>query len=142
RRASRHLRPCAGDGRTAQFDVGQEARLAGRRLWRCRLDYAGNSRHDLKVFDAARNAIVVAPDRSAQRWQAAHGAETMSAPKRTLKTYVKMLRVHQWLKNSLIAVPTVLSHEYFNVGMIWQCVLAFVSFSAVASAIYIVNDFF
>ncbi|KUM26246.1 prenyltransferase [Mesorhizobium loti] len=105
-------------------------------------DYAGNSRHDLKVFDAARNAIVVAPDRSAQRWQAAHGAETMPAPQRTLKTYVKMLRVHQWLKNSLIAVPMVLSHEYFNVNMIWQCVLAFVSFSAVASAIYIVNDFF
>ncbi|RWJ99420.1 UbiA family prenyltransferase [Mesorhizobium sp.] len=105
-------------------------------------DYAGNSRHDLKVFDAARHAIVVAPDRSALRWQAAHGAETVPAPKRTPKIYVKMLRVHQWLKNSLIAVPMVLSHEYFNIGMIWQCVVAFVSFSAVASAIYIVNDFF
>ena len=37
-------------------------------------DYAGNSRHDLKVFDAAREAIVVAPDRHAARWQAAHGS--------------------------------------------------------------------
>jgi 4-hydroxybenzoate polyprenyltransferase len=105
-------------------------------------DYAGNSRHDLKVFDAARKAIVVAPDRSARQWQAEHGAEAMPAPKPTLKTYVKMLRVHQWLKNSLVTVPMVLSHEYFNVGMIWACVVAFVSFSAVASAIYIVNDFF
>ncbi|ESX95443.1 UbiA family prenyltransferase [Mesorhizobium sp. LNJC405B00] len=105
-------------------------------------DYAGNSRHDLKVFGAARNAIVVAPDRHARRWQAAHSAERMPAPKRTLKTFVKMLRVHQWLKNSLIAVPMVLSHEYFNINMIWQCLLAFVAFSAVASAIYILNDFF
>ena len=105
-------------------------------------DYAGNSRHDLKVFDAARAAIVVAPDRSARRWQAAHGAEAVPAPRRTLKTYIKMLRVHQWLKNSLIAVPMVLSHEYFNPNMIWECLLAFLSFSAVASAIYIVNDFF
>ena len=105
-------------------------------------DYAGNSRHDLKVFEAARDAIVVAPDRHAKRWQAAHSAETMPAPKRTLKTFVKMLRMHQWLKNSLIAVPMVLSHEYFNTNMIWQCLLAFVSFSAVASAIYILNDFF
>ncbi len=105
-------------------------------------DYAGNSRHDLKVFDAARDAIVVAPDRHAARWQAVHGAETMPAPKPTLKTLVKMLRVHQWLKNSLIAVPMVLSHEYFNGNMIWQCLLAFISFSAVASAIYILNDFF
>jgi 4-hydroxybenzoate polyprenyltransferase len=50
--------------------------------------------------------------------------------------------VHQWSKNTLIAVPMVLSHEYFNTTMILQCVLAFISFSAVASAIYIVNDFF
>ena len=53
-----------------------------------------------------------------------------------------MLRVHQWLKNALIAVPMVLSHEYFNAGMLVACVLAFISFSAAASAIYIVNDFF
>ena len=105
-------------------------------------DYAGNSRHDLQVFDAARTAIVVAPDRSAARWQAAHGAESVPAPKRTTKTFLKMLRMHQWLKNSLIAVPMVLSHEYFNANMIWECVLAFISFSAVASAIYILNDFF
>ncbi|TIV30158.1 MAG: UbiA family prenyltransferase, partial [Mesorhizobium sp.] len=105
-------------------------------------DYAGNSRHDLKVFDAARNALVVAPDRSARRWQAAHQAEAMPAPKPTLRTYIKMLRMHQWLKNALIAVPMVLSHEYFNPNMIWECLLAFVSFSAVASAIYILNDFF
>ncbi len=105
-------------------------------------DYAGNSRHDLKVFDAARRAIVVAPDRSAARWQAAHEADSLPAPKPTLRTVLKMLRVHQWLKNSLIAVPLVLSHEYFNIALIKDCVLAFVSFSAVASAIYIVNDFF
>ena len=105
-------------------------------------DYAGNSRHDLMVFDAARSAIVVAPDRHAARWQVVHGGETVAAAKPTLKTVLKMLRVHQWLKNALIAVPMVLSHEYLNVEMIRQCVLAFVSFSAVASAIYIVNDFF
>jgi 4-hydroxybenzoate polyprenyltransferase/phosphoserine phosphatase len=105
-------------------------------------DYAGNSRHDLKVFDAAREAIVVAPDRHAARWQAAHGSEKIDAQKPSLKTILKMLRVHQWLKNSLIAVPMVLSHEYFNVPMVLACALAFVSFSTAASAIYIVNDFF
>ena len=45
-------------------------------------DYAGNSRHDLKVFDAARQAIVVAPDRHAARWQAAHGGEIVGRPSR------------------------------------------------------------
>jgi 4-hydroxybenzoate polyprenyltransferase len=36
----------------------------------------------------------------------------------------------------------VLSHEYFNLGMIVACLLAFISFSAAASAVYILNDFF
>jgi 4-hydroxybenzoate polyprenyltransferase len=105
-------------------------------------DYMGNSRHDLAVFDAARAAIVVAPDRSAAGWHVRHGGELMPATKPTLRTYLKMLRVHQWLKNVLIVVPVVLSHEYFNPQMIVQCVLAFIAFSAAASAIYIINDCF
>lgn len=104
-------------------------------------DYAGNSKADIAVFDAARSSIVVAPDRAASRWQAENDCERIETPKPTLKTVIKMLRVHQWLKNTLIAVPMVLSHEYFNVGMIAACILAFISFSAAASAIYIVNDF-
>jgi 4-hydroxybenzoate polyprenyltransferase len=105
-------------------------------------DYMGNSRADLCLFDAARQAIVVAPDRHAARWQASRGGELLATPKATAKTVLKMLRAHQWLKNALIAVPMVLSHEYFNPGMLLACLLAFVSFSAAASAIYIVNDFF
>ncbi len=105
-------------------------------------DYVGNSRHDLEVFDAARAAIVVAPDRHAARWQVRHNSELIGGVKPTLRSIVKMLRVHQWLKNSLIAVPMILSHEYLNAAMIVACVLAFVSYSAAASAIYIVNDFF
>ncbi len=96
----------------------------------------------MRVFDAARAAIVVAPDRHASRWQAEHGGELMPAPKPTLRTVAKMLRVHQWLKNGLIAVPMMLSHEYLNSSMILACVLAFISFSTAASAIYIINDFF
>ncbi|MEO9337966.1 UbiA family prenyltransferase [Mesorhizobium sp. SB112] len=105
-------------------------------------DYAGNSRHDLKVFDAAREAIIVAPDRAAARWHAKNGGELMPGSQPTLRSVRKMLRVHQWLKNSLIAVPMVLSHEYLNFQMFVECLLAFISFSAAASAIYIINDFF
>ena len=105
-------------------------------------DYAGNSRHDLKVFDVARNAIVVAPDRAARRWQARSACELVPGPKCSRKTILRMLRAHQWAKNVLIAVPMVLSAEYFNPIMLWQTLMAIIAFSAVASAIYIVNDFF
>jgi 4-hydroxybenzoate polyprenyltransferase len=105
-------------------------------------DYAGNSRADISVFDAARQAIVVAPDRAASRWLSAHDGELVDTPKPTLKTVVKMLRVHQWVKNVLIAVPMVLAHDYFNAQVLLEVLLAFVAFSAAASSIYIINDFF
>ncbi|MBP0440749.1 UbiA family prenyltransferase [Tianweitania sediminis] len=105
-------------------------------------DYIGNSRHDVALFDAARQAIVIAPDRHASRWQLAHGCELIDTPKPTAKTVLKMLRVHQWLKNGLIFVPLLLAHEYQNPRAVLACVIAFVSFSAAASAIYIINDFF
>jgi len=104
-------------------------------------DYAGNSKADLVVFDAARASIVVAPDRHASRWQREHGADLIEAQKPTARTLLKMLRVHQWLKNSLIAVPLILSHQYLDGSAILAFLLAFVSFSAAASAIYILNDF-
>ncbi|MBN9070859.1 MAG: UbiA family prenyltransferase [Rhizobiales bacterium] len=105
-------------------------------------DYAGNSRHDIKVFDSARRALVVGPDRAAARWRAKHGAELIETPRPTFRTLLKMLRVHQWTKNVLVAVPMVLSYEYTDPRMLLACLLAFVSFSTAASAVYIVNDFF
>ncbi|UUP16053.1 UbiA family prenyltransferase [Nitratireductor thuwali] len=105
-------------------------------------DYAGNSKADLKVFEAARQAVVVAPDRAASVWQAAHGGELIAAPKVSMRTIAKMLRVHQWLKNALIFVPLVLAHQYGNPPVLLDATLAFIAFSAAASAIYILNDFF
>jgi len=105
-------------------------------------DYAGNSRADIPVFEAARRALVVAPDGPARRWHRVHGGELIEAPEVTLKTIARMLRVHQWVKNALIFVPMVLAHQYFNLELIADCLLAFISFSTAASAIYILNDFF
>lgn len=105
-------------------------------------DYAGNDRADLALFDAAAQSIVVSPDSAARAWAKAHDAEIVEGQSASLRTVLKMLRVHQWLKNVLIAVPMVLNHEYLDISMLMACLIAFVSFSAAASAIYIVNDFF
>ena len=103
-------------------------------------DYAGNSRDDLVVFDAARRAIIVAPDRAASRWGALHEAEVLPLPGISPVAVFKSIRVHQWLKNILIAVPLVLNHELSNFNLLLAAVAAFFSFSFLASAVYIVND--
>ena len=105
-------------------------------------DYAGNSRDDVVVFEAARQSIFVAPDRAALNWQKQHGGLIFGASPVRFKTIIKMLRCHQWLKNVLIAVPLVLAHDVLNAGLVSAVVLAMVAFSFTASAIYILNDLF
>ncbi len=104
--------------------------------------YAGNSRADVPVFDAASEAVVVAPDRAAAKWQRTHSAKLFEMPKTDWKTFARMLRVHQWMKNTLIFVPPILDHEIMNWQILINSIIAFFAFSFAASAIYIVNDLF
>jgi 4-hydroxybenzoate polyprenyltransferase len=103
-------------------------------------DYAGNDRADLAVFAAAREAVVVAPDRAASRFRKANGSRLFENNSKGIKPYLKMLRVHQWLKNLLVFVPAILAHTIFYPDVLLSSILAFGAFSAAASAIYILND--
>ncbi len=105
-------------------------------------DYAGNSRDDIAVFEAAAQGIVVAPDRTAANYQRTHGNALFAAEKFNPKIILKLLRVHQWMKNTLVAVPAILANELLKGDTPKAIVLAFVAFSLLASTIYIVNDLF
>ncbi|WP_421981280.1 UbiA family prenyltransferase [Roseibium sp.] len=103
-------------------------------------EYYGNSHHDVCLFEAASEAVVVAPDRAADRWQKQSGASRVDAGGSQAKAALKAMRPHQWLKNTLIFVPAVMAHEIFIGSVFLSAVLAFVAFSLSASAIYILND--
>lgn len=106
-------------------------------------DYVGNSRDDVAIFEAARRAYVVAPDRDARNWADAHGGAILFDHGQTsLSDLARMLRVHQWAKNVLIAVPAVLAHTIFAPVTMLQLAGAFFAFSFLASAVYIFNDLF
>jgi 4-hydroxybenzoate polyprenyltransferase len=105
-------------------------------------DYAGNSRDDIAVFEAASRAIVVAPDKAAARYQRTHGTALFAADTFNAKVIFKLLRVHQWMKNTLVAVPAILANEFLKGDTPLALILAFVAFSLLASTIYIVNDLF
>ena len=103
-------------------------------------DYAGNSRSDIAVFEGARAAIVVSPDRAASKYHKANNTTLFNSAEGGLSALLKMLRVHQWAKNALIAVPAVLANDLDRPATVLACVLAFAAFSLAASAIYILND--
>ena len=52
--------------------------------------------------------------------------------------YLRAIRVHQWVKNLLVFVPSLAAHR---LGPDWPyAVLAFASFSLCASSVYVLND--
>ena len=54
--------------------------------------------------------------------------------------YIDSLRPHQWLKNFLIFIPLLAARQIFNEEKIIIAGLMFISFSLVASSVYIFND--
>jgi len=57
-----------------------------------------------------------------------------------LSSFIKALRVHQWLKNTLLFVPLLTSHRLTELDLVLQAAYAFLAFSLCASSMYIVND--
>jgi 4-hydroxybenzoate polyprenyltransferase len=57
-----------------------------------------------------------------------------------VKQYVQLLRVHHWIKNTLIFVPLFFSVSLFNPPLIVSAVFGFICFSLLSSIVYILND--
>ena len=55
-------------------------------------------------------------------------------------TWARAVRVHQWAKNLLLALPALAAHLGPTPEVLGALLLAFLSFSLLASAVYLVND--
>jgi 4-hydroxybenzoate polyprenyltransferase len=55
---------------------------------------------------------------------------------------LKLLRMHQWLKNLMLFFPPFLGGIFFSADIIDQALLPFLAFCAASSATYILNDLF
>lgn len=105
-------------------------------------DYAGNAQDDVPVWQRARHALVVnAPQVLVdQVRKLCTVAEVFPPSTLRLKTYVRALRPHQWLKNILVLAPGVAAHRVDEAGVWGMLVLAFLAFSLCASSVYLIND--
>lgn len=104
-------------------------------------DYVGNDQADLPVWAVARKGIAVHPDPGVRRELAAGDTKVdiIETTQGQAKSWIKLIRVHQWSKNALVFVPWLTSH-HFDIGSLLDSIVAFFAFSFAASAIYIVND--
>lgn len=58
----------------------------------------------------------------------------------TIRSIIQLIRPQQWTKNMFIFVPMFFSGNIFNPDYWGRCILAFITFSLVASSIYCIND--
>jgi 4-hydroxybenzoate polyprenyltransferase/phosphoserine phosphatase len=110
----------------------------GKNCW----DYAGNSQADLAVWKAANSAIVVNANAAVLQKAQQQGNVSLVLPaaKVTALDFLKVIRLHQWLKNLLLFIPLLAAHQIANWDALSTLLVAFISFSFCASAVYIAND--
>jgi 4-hydroxybenzoate polyprenyltransferase/phosphoserine phosphatase len=104
--------------------------------------YAGNSTTDLPVWAASGGAVVVSNSEALNEAAAKRAplVQSIRPGTATLKSYLKAIRLHQWLKNLLVFVPVLAAHKVSTGGETLAALLAFFAFGLCASAVYVIND--
>jgi 4-hydroxybenzoate polyprenyltransferase/phosphoserine phosphatase len=104
--------------------------------------YAGDSRADLPIWQAAEAAILVgvSPGLAASLRGRVAIEREFPGEKLTPALWLRALRLHQWLKNLLLFVPLLTAFSFAEPRRLIAVVFAFLAFSLTASATYLVND--
>ncbi len=105
--------------------------------------YVGNDAPDLVVWQAASAAVVVSDstDLIAKTGQLTTVLQVFATGRPSLlRSLLKAMRPHQWMKNLLVFVPLLAAHEYGNGHLIALDLLAFLAFGLTASSVYLLND--
>ncbi|QOZ37268.1 UbiA family prenyltransferase [Bradyrhizobium sp. CCBAU 53421] len=92
----------------------------------------------LQGFDYIGREAVTLPGFASRVARPARSAPAAPAPA-GVRSWLKLLRVHQYAKNALVLVPLLTAHK-FAPGSAATSLLAVVAFSLCASAAYILND--
>lgn len=105
-------------------------------------DYIGNSHADLPLWKASDRAYLADPEPGVRRKAEQFGnvERVFHSRKSRVQMLLRGMRPHQWLKNLLLFIPLLAAHQFTNVALILQSLLAFLFFSLGASGGYLFND--
>ena len=131
----------ASDGQTNLAGINKREALVNR-FGEHGFIYVANSNADLEVWQSSAKAVVVNANSNLikKAIKLTEVAKIFPSPAITLDCWRRVLRVHQYLKNLLLFLPLLASHQVMQVQSLALLLLAFVSFSLCASAVYITND--
>ncbi len=130
------------EARLALFDeiFANEAELVTR-FGEKNFDCVGSGLTKKTLWQVSRQAIVVGnPSLGANIGRNIHVAEVILLSKPGFRTWIKAFRMHQWVKNGLIFIPSVLAHVIVQPKILLLGLLAFIAFGLCASSVYLFND--
>jgi 4-hydroxybenzoate polyprenyltransferase len=105
-------------------------------------EYIGNAKNDIPVWQAASEIYLSNPE-----FGVLAAAHKIAKPKFVFENrdsyffnLFKLLRSHQWAKNTLIFLPLLAAHRFYELNLLFNSIVAFVTFGLCASSAYIIND--
>lgn len=57
-----------------------------------------------------------------------------------LKSVLKEMRIHQWIKNTFVLIPLVFDRQLFQIEPLSRTIIGFFLFCFVSSSVYLIND--
>ncbi len=108
-------------------------------------EYIGNSPADLPVWLRSRSAILTSSSPKLLQILERYSIPAMSMPAPPtprISVWLRLLRVHQWVKNLLIFFPLLTAHRLTDWPTLGLAGIGFLAFSLAASGTYLINDLF
>lgn len=104
-------------------------------------DYVGDSFIDIEVWKHSQTAYLVNPTQDlVDRVSKITTAVVLTTPtNKKIALAIKSIRIKQWIKNLLLFVPALLAHQT-SIPIFFELFLAFLAFSFLSSAVYLLND--
>jgi 4-hydroxybenzoate polyprenyltransferase len=132
----------ASDGQT-NLTSERKADLLVHKFGAQGFDYIGNSKEDLAVWEQANRAYLAVPRSAARlpRWAKNVAFETIISDHSPApwRVWLRELRIHQSLKNVLLFLPLIASHQFVPLSVL-LVLGGFLAFTLMASSVYLLND--
>lgn len=150
-RIAQHVGCFTGVIATQSLNLSAENKAAAlvQRFGERQFDYAGNAADDLPVWRRARKAVVV----GAPAWVSRRVREVVEVEREfdpphegavrvwtTIWSWIRALRLYQWVKNLLVFVSPLAAHTLFDLTALARSLDAFLAFCLAASGVYLIND--
>jgi 4-hydroxybenzoate polyprenyltransferase/phosphoserine phosphatase len=132
----------AGYGSGGGINLVGDAKLGAVRALSREFDYVGNGLADLPLWAAARSAYAVGAGPITSWVARRRRPDLIMLPisRNRFGVWTRALRVHQWVKNTLLLLPALAAHLPWTSATGRLAFLGLLSWSLVASGGYLLND--